>query len=59
MKQNLCQPCAVETAARKDRAVQQSPGRSEKLTCDKWGRRRFGLPYEVKRKFFAGGGTKK
>lgn len=37
----------------------QLPGRSEKITCDKCGRRRFGLPYEVKRKFFTGGGAKK
>ena len=59
MKKTLCKPCAVEIAARKDREVQQLPGRSEKITCDKCGRRRFGLPYEVKRKFFAGGGTKK
>jgi len=59
MKKNLCKPCAVEIAARKDREVQQLPGRSEKITCDKCGRRRFGLPYEVKRKFFAGGGAKK
>lgn len=59
MKKNLCKPCAVATAARRDREVKQLPGRSEKITCDKCGRRRFGLPYEVKRKFFAGGGAKK
>ena len=47
------------TAARRDREVKQLPGRSEKITCDKCGRRRFGLPYEVKRKFFTGGGAKK
>lgn len=55
MKKNLCKPCAVETAARKDREVKQLPGRSEKITCDKCGRRRYGLPYEVKRVFFTGG----
>lgn len=49
----------VATAARRDREVKQLPGRSEKITCDKCGRRRFGLPYEVKRKFFTGGGAKK
>lgn len=59
MKKNLCKPCAVATTARRDREVQQLPGRCEKITCDKCGRRRFGLPYEVKRKFFTGGGAKK
>lgn len=64
MKKSLCKPCAVATAARRDREVKQLPGRSEKITCDKcgrrrFGRRRFGLPYEVKRKFFTGGGAKK
>ena len=58
MKKVLCKPCAVEIAARKDREVQQLPGRSEKITCDKCGRRRFGLPYEVKRVFFTGGSRK-
>lgn len=48
----------VETAARKDREVKQLPGRSEKITCDKCGRRRYGLPYEVKRVFFTGGSRK-
>lgn len=32
MKKVLCKPCAVETAARKDREVKQLPGRSEKIT---------------------------
>lgn len=58
MKKVLCKPCAVETAARKDREVKQLPGRSEKITCDKCGRRRYGLPYEVKRVFFTGGSRK-
>lgn len=30
----------------------------EKITCDKCGRRRYGLPYEVKRVFFTGGSRK-
>ena len=51
--------CAVATDARRDREVKQLPGRSEKITCDKCGQRRFGLPYEVKRKFLTGGGAKK
>lgn len=58
MKKVLCKPCAAATAARQDREVKQLPGRSEKITCDKCGRRRFGLHYEVKRVFFTGG-TKK
>lgn len=58
MKKNLCKLCAVATATRRDREVKQLPDRAEKITCDKCGRRRFGLPYEVKRVFFTGG-TKK
>lgn len=58
MKKNLCKPCAMETAARRDREVKRLPGRSEKITCDKCGRRRFGMAYEVKRKFLAGGAGK-
>lgn len=58
MKKTLCKPCAVEIAARRDREVKQLPGRSEKITCDKCGRRRYGLPYEVKRVFFTGGDRK-
>lgn len=42
----------------KDREAKQLPGRSEKITCDKCGRRRYGLPYEVKRVFFTGGARK-
>lgn len=58
MKKALCKPCAVEIAARRDREVKQLPGRSEKITCDKCGRRRYGLPYEVKQVFFTGGSRK-
>ena len=58
MKKTLCKPCAVEIAAGRDREVKQLPGRSEKITCDKCGRRRYGLPYEVKRVFFTGGARK-
>lgn len=60
MKKTLCKPCAVEIADRRDREVKQLPGRSEKITCDKVEeiRRRYGLPYEVKRVFFTGGARK-
>lgn len=58
MKMTLCKPCSLGLVA-DGKSVKQLPGRSEKITCDKCGRRRFGLPYEVKRKFFTGGGAKK
>lgn len=58
MKKTICKPCAVEIAARRDQEVKQLLGRSEKITCDKCGSRRYGLPYEVKRVFFTGGTRK-
>ena len=49
MKKILCKPCAVDIAARRDRMVTPLPERTEKITCDKCGKRRFGQAYEVKR----------
>jgi hypothetical protein len=45
MKKTLCKPCAIELSAK--RRVDRVGGRSEKITCDICGRRRYGITYEV------------
>lgn len=46
MRKNLCKPCAADLQER-GKTVKSAGGRSEKITCDECGRRRFGITYEV------------
>lgn len=46
MKKILCRPCAAELEQR-GKTVKSVGGRSEKITCDACGRRRYGTEYEV------------
>ena len=46
MKKKLCKPCA-EALKKSGTSVKCLGGRSEKITCDECGKRRFGLPYDV------------
>ena len=51
--QEMCKPCALALAAEGER-VKTLPGRSEKITCARCGRRRFGVSYEVGGRVVAG-----
>ena len=44
----LCVPCAEDLKVTHN--LTQIPGRSEKLTCDYCGKRRYGSRYEVEKK---------
>lgn len=46
MKMQLCRPCAMGMLA-DNKKLKQESGRSEKITCAKCGRRRFGVTYEI------------
>ena len=46
MKKTLCKPCAMALTA-SGKSVVLTFGRSEKITCDECGKRRFGCTYEV------------
>lgn len=46
MKRLLCKPCAVALEGR-GKTVKPAGGRSEKITCEECGRRRYGIAYEV------------
>lgn len=43
-RQTLCKPCAVKLS-QQGRRLKALPGKSDKITCDKCGRRRYGLTY--------------
>ena len=49
MKLKLCKPCSLGEVA-DGKKVKQLPGRTDKITCAKCGRRRFGAEYEVTEK---------
>lgn len=46
MKKLLCKPCAAALEAN-GKTVKPIGGRSEKITCDVCGRRRYGTAYDV------------
>ena len=46
MKMLLCKPCALGMSA-DNKKLKQESGRCEKITCEKCGRRRYGVAYEV------------
>lgn len=45
----LCGPCAEKM--RDGYAVKEIPRRSEKITCELCGKRRYGLEYEIRPKW--------
>lgn len=56
MREDLCKPCAVEKS-QKGYRLTPCPGRTDKITCDGCGRRRFGRTYEVQEAKKQGGTT--
>ena len=49
MKKALCKPCSLGLIA-DGKKVKQLPGRTDKITCAKCGKRRFGAEYDVTEK---------
>lgn len=47
-QKTLCKPCAIAMA--QDHKLKALPGRTDKITCARCERRRYGLAYEVTKK---------